>query len=57
MPSGSDGRSVTSHAKRLNLSPIAPEALQTLKDMGYVEIVDDEPVITLSGMDEMNLGD
>jgi len=48
---------MTSHAKRLNLSPIAPEALQTLKDMGYVEIVDDEPVITLSGMDEMNLGD
>jgi len=45
------------HAKRLRLSPVAPEDLQILKDMGYIEIVDDEPVITLSGMDEMNIGD
>jgi len=33
------------------------EDLQILKDMGYIEIVDDEPLITLSGMDEMNIGD
>jgi len=45
------------HAKRLKLSPITPEDLQTLKDMGYVEIVEGELVITRSGMDEMNLGD
>lgn len=45
------------HAKRLKLSPLAAEDLQILKDMGYVEIVEDEPVITLSGMDEMNLAD
>jgi len=45
------------HAKRLSWWPVAPEDLQILKDMGYIEIVDDEPVITLSGMDEMNIGD
>ena len=45
------------HAKRLKFSPVAPEDLQILTDMGYVAIVENEPVITLSGMDEMNLGD
>jgi hypothetical protein len=47
------------HAKWLlgPWSPVAPEDLRILTDMGYIEIVNDEPVITLLGMDEMNVGD
>ena len=45
------------HAKRLRWSPVAPEDLRILKDMRYIEIVNNEPVITPSGMDEMDIGD
>jgi hypothetical protein len=34
-----------------------PADLRTLADMGYVEVVKDELVITLAGMDEKEIGD
>jgi hypothetical protein len=38
-------------AKRWKLTPIDPQHLQTLIDMGLVEMRDDEAVITTSGLD------
>jgi hypothetical protein len=37
--------------KRLKLSPIDPNDLRTLVDMGYVEIVDGNPVVTAAGIE------
>jgi hypothetical protein len=45
------------HARRLNWSPLSPADLRTLVDMGYVEVVGGELVITLAGMDEKEIGD
>ena len=45
------------HAKRLNWSPLSPADLRTLVDMGYVEVVGGELIITLTGMDEKEIGD
>jgi hypothetical protein len=45
------------HAKRLQLSPVSADDLRTLIDMGYVEMKDDGPVITLTGKDEKETGD
>jgi hypothetical protein len=38
-------------AKRGKLTPIDPQHLQTLIDMGLVEMRDEEAVITASGLD------
>jgi len=44
-------------AKRLKLSPVDPADLRTLIDMGYVKIQNDVPIVTPSGIDEMEIGD
>jgi hypothetical protein len=43
--------------KRLKLSPVNPNDLRTLIDMGYVEMNDDDPVVTSAGLQEMEIGD
>jgi hypothetical protein len=45
------------HAKRLNWSPVSPDDLRAMINMGYVEMRDDEPVVTSSGAQEMEIGD
>jgi hypothetical protein len=45
------------NSQRIRQWPVAAEDLRTLISMGLVEIVDGQPVITLTGMDEMNIGD
>jgi hypothetical protein len=45
------------HASRTSWTPVAPVDLRVLMDMGYIETKDDTHVITLTGMDQMNLGD
>lgn len=42
---------------RTKRSPPSPEDISLLVKMGYVEIRDDEPIVTASGLSEMNLGD
>lgn len=44
-------------AKRLKWNPVSRDDLQTLIDMGYVEMKGEEPVLTLTGMDEKEIGD
>lgn len=39
--------------KRLKWTPVDPADLRTLIDMGYVEMQNDVPVVTLSGLDEI----
>jgi hypothetical protein len=41
---------------RLKLSPIDPKDLRILIDMGYVEMKNDQPVVTSAGLDEMEIG-
>jgi hypothetical protein len=36
-------------AKRTKLSPVSPEDLQTLIEMGLVEMRDEAPVVTIEG--------
>jgi hypothetical protein len=43
-------------AKRLKVSPIAPTDLQTLIDLGCVEMSDDVPTITTAGLNEIAIG-
>ncbi len=43
--------------KRLKLSPVDPNDLRTLIDMGYVEMKNDQPVVTDAGLQEMEIGD
>ena len=43
--------------KRLKLSPVDPNDLRTLIDMGYVEMKDDQPVVTNAGLEEIEIGD
>ena len=43
--------------KRLKLTPVDPNDLRTLIDMGYVEMNNDEPVVTAAGLQEMEIGD
>jgi hypothetical protein len=38
-------------AKRWKLTPVDPQLLQTLVDMGLVEMRDDEAVVTTAGLD------
>ena len=42
--------------KRLKFSPIAPNDLQTLIDLGYVEMKDEVPTVTIAGRDEIAIG-
>jgi hypothetical protein len=42
---------------RLKLTPASPEDINTLVKMGYVEMQDDKPVVTSSGLAEMDIGD
>jgi len=42
--------------KRLNLTPVDPNDLRTLIDMGYVEMNDEVPTITTAGLDEIAIG-
>jgi hypothetical protein len=42
--------------KRLKLSPIAPDDLQSLIDLGYVEMKDEVPTVTTAGLDEIRIG-
>jgi hypothetical protein len=42
--------------KRLKLSPIAPDDLQSLIDLGYVEMQDEVPSLTIAGLDEIAIG-
>jgi hypothetical protein len=41
---------------RLKFSPIAPNDLQTLIDLGYVEMKDEVPTVTIAGLDEIAIG-
>jgi hypothetical protein len=45
------------NSQRTKWSPVAPEDLDILTSMRLVELVDGQPVITITGMDEMNIGD
>jgi hypothetical protein len=42
---------------RLKFSPVAPNDLRILIDMGYVEMKNDTPVVTPAGLDQMEIGD
>jgi hypothetical protein len=43
--------------KRLKLTPVSPNDIRTLIDMGYVEIISDEPVVTATGLQQIETGD
>jgi hypothetical protein len=43
--------------KRLKLSPVDPNDLRILIDMGYVEMKDDAPIVTGAGLEEVEIGD
>jgi hypothetical protein len=45
------------NGKRLKLSPVNPNDLRTLIDMGYVEMKNEEPIVTSAGLQEMEIGD
>jgi hypothetical protein len=40
-------------AKRCKLSPINPSHLEKLKTMNFIEMHDDEPVLTTAGLDAL----
>jgi hypothetical protein len=44
-------------ANRLKLSPVDPRDLGTLIDMKYVEMRNEEPVVTSAGLQEIDTGD
>ena len=39
--------------KRLKLTPVDPNDLRTLIDIGYVEMKDDAPIVTGAGLEEI----
>jgi hypothetical protein len=43
--------------KRLKLTPVSPNDIRTLIDMGYVEMKNDEPVVTDAGLQQIEIGD
>lgn len=45
------------NGNRLKLSPASPDDINTLVKMGYVEIRDEQPRVTASGLSEMEYGD
>jgi hypothetical protein len=42
--------------RRLKFSPIAPNDLQTLIELGYIEMKDEVPTFTIAGLDEIATG-
>jgi hypothetical protein len=42
--------------KRLKLTPVDPNDLRTLIDMGYVEMKDEVPTVTMAGLNEIAIG-
>jgi hypothetical protein len=42
--------------KRLKLTPVGPNDIRTLIDMGYVEMINDEPVVTAAGLQQIEIG-
>ena len=42
---------------RLKLTPVDPNDMRTLIDMGYVEEINDEPVVTAAGLQQIEIGD
>jgi hypothetical protein len=43
--------------KRLKLTPVDPNDIRTLIDMGYVEMINNEPVVTAAGLQQIEIGD
>jgi|HubBroStandDraft_6_1064221.scaffolds.fasta_scaffold172892_2 hypothetical protein len=43
--------------KRLKLTPVDPNDMRTLIDMGYVEMINDQPVVTAAGSRQIEIGD
>jgi len=43
--------------KRLKLTPVDPNDMRTLIDMGFVEMINDEPVVTATGLQQIDIGD
>jgi hypothetical protein len=43
--------------ERLKLTPVDPNDLRTLIDMGYVEMISDEPAVTAAGLQQIEIGD
>jgi hypothetical protein len=56
MPSACAGSYGNIIGKRLKFSPIAPNDLQTLIDLGYIEMKDEVPTVTTAGLDEIAIG-
>ena len=44
-------------ANRLKLTPVDPRDLRTLIDMRYVEMRNEDPVVTSAGLQEIDIGD
>ena len=42
---------------RLKLTPVDPNDMRTLIDMGFVEMINDEPVVTATGLQQIDIGD
>jgi hypothetical protein len=42
---------------RLKLTPVDPNDMRTLIDIGYVEVINDEPVVTAAGLQQIEIGD
>jgi hypothetical protein len=42
---------------RLKLTPVDPNDMRTLIDMGFVEMINDEPVVTAAGLQQIDIGD
>jgi hypothetical protein len=42
--------------KRVKLTPVDPNDLRSLIDMGYVEMKDDAPIVTGAGLEEIESG-
>jgi hypothetical protein len=43
--------------KRLKLTPVDPSDIRVLIDMDYVEMINNEPVVTATGLQQMEIGD
>jgi hypothetical protein len=43
--------------KRLKLTPVDPNDMRALIDMGYVEMINDQPVVTAGGLQQIEIGD
>jgi hypothetical protein len=43
--------------KRLKLTPVDPIDMRTLINMGYIEMINDQPVVTTAGSQQIEIGD